>query len=239
MEQSQNSKPSIEEHLKNKLAKKFDDKDFTLIQDLFKKLDDTNQFYDLRLGYIGYSHALYSLYGHHYSEKFLRSNVDDLNSFLFDPGKHGSYKYKSYLTTEFRPGYHFTFCMRLSIRSELNRIKKEFDELFFKSKLRNKFILQSRAENDCVEIQLIKMCKSFTFNIDNPLLRNMEKAVDTINGALTILYYLKKHGKVTIGTILPFTINENSLSSDEINIRIKELLNEKDNLYTRINNMKK
>lgn len=235
------SQMSIEDKLKIKVRKQFNDNDFKLIKDLFKelcRLEHTNFRREYKLSYLGYSHGLYYMSKIYYTSIFHADSVDKINTLLFDKNVH-SFKYKQYLSYKFRPGYHFSFSGTLVFRTDLEDVKSRFSHLFFKSKLASKYILQIQRVNDFVEVDLIKMSKSFSFKIDNPLLNNMIKSVETINGALTILNDMKNDKTTELKGMFHYSIKPNSLSSDDIEKRILDLQTERNNLQRRINNMQK
>jgi len=71
----------------------------------------------------------------------------------------------------------------------------------------------------------------------NRLLINMKKKVETINGAIDIIYRMKKGETITVTGLCSFSVSLENNQDFDANKRLNELFVERENLQIRINRM--
>jgi flagellar motor switch protein FliM len=71
----------------------------------------------------------------------------------------------------------------------------------------------------------------------NRLLINMKNKVDTINGAIDMIYRLKKGETITLNGLNTISVSLENNKDFDTNKRLCELFEERENLQVRINRM--
>lgn len=71
----------------------------------------------------------------------------------------------------------------------------------------------------------------------NRLLINMKNKVDTINGAIDMIFRLKKGETIQLNGIHTFQVSMENNEDFDFNKRLSELYEERENLQIRINRM--
>jgi hypothetical protein len=71
----------------------------------------------------------------------------------------------------------------------------------------------------------------------NRLLINMKNKVDTINGAIDMIYRLKKGETITLNGLNTISVSLENNKDFDTNKRLCELFEERENLQIRINRM--
>lgn len=71
----------------------------------------------------------------------------------------------------------------------------------------------------------------------NRLLINMKNKVETINGAIDMIYRLKKGETITLNGLNTISVSLENNKDFDTNKRLRELFEERENLQVRINRM--
>ena len=72
----------------------------------------------------------------------------------------------------------------------------------------------------------------------NRLLINMKNKIDTINGAIDMIYRLQKGETIKLKGLHQFNISAKENSHVDFNQRLSELFEERENLQIRVNRMR-
>ena len=71
----------------------------------------------------------------------------------------------------------------------------------------------------------------------NRLLINMKNKVETINGAINMIYRLKKGETITVNGLTSISVSLKNNEDFDANKRLRELFDERENLQVRIDRM--